>query len=439
MDNYLSHRWPKGPGAQPPPVPSPTAHLPHRRRTKRSARQWLVPVVCIVLCVALLGGISFWAVNGLAALLASAPPPAGSSDDPSPRHSWSIPDRSNWSLDDLPWGEPDPSVQLSVELPGEGTVMSGRDIHEAVLPSIVYVEAREKGSAGQGMFSGTGIIVTASGYVLTNFHIVEDTDRVRVMLLTDKSRYHDAKVIGVDEEFDVAVLKFDGEELGLTPARLGDSDTLAVGDQVYAEGNPMGYLMGTMTKGIVSALSREGEVDSEGLGLIQTDVPLNPGNSGGALVNEQGQVVGITSAKITGLVSENGEPIEDSAVIENIGLAIPISDILPFVNRIIATGRSWRPAIGITCSETTVDNRRGLQVRDVEEDTPAGEAGLRPLDLIVSANGQPVSTLVELRRAIYRAGLDEDFHCIVVRNGEELPISFALIDRLEKQGQKQDK
>ena len=438
MDNYLSHRWPKGPGVQPPPMPAPQPTAAPRRKAKWSPRRWAVSIVCIVLCVALLGGASFWAVSGLAEVLTSMEPPAGSSDPPSPHHTWHIPSTSDWSTDDLPWGEPDPSVRLSVEAAG-GDALTGREIHRLALPSIVYVEARGPANFGLGIHSGTGVVVTRSGYVLTNYHVIDESSRVRIMLLTGDSTYYDAKVIGFDEEFDIAVLKFEGEGLDLTPARLGDSDALAVGDPVYAEGNPMGYLMGTMTKGIVSALSREGEVDSEGLGLIQTDVPLNPGNSGGALVNEQGQVVGITSAKITGLVSENGEPIEDSAVIENIGLAIPISDILPFVNRIIATGRSWRPAIGITCSETTVDNRRGLQVRDVEEDTPAGEAGLRPLDLIVSANGQPVSTLVELRRAIYRAGLDEDFHCIVVRNGEELPISFALIDRLEKQGQKQDK
>ena len=429
MDNYLSHRWPQGPGVQPPPVPHPAAlRRPVPVRRSRSPRRWLVPAVCIALCLALLGGISFWAVNGLAALLSSVEfrDPFG---DP-PRTSWQLPDQSDWSPEDLPWGEPDPSVSLAVE-PAAGSDLSGRDVHQRVLPSIVYVEATAKGHTGA--FSGTGVVVTGSGYVLTNYHIIEETDYIEVMLLSDRGRtMHPAQVIGFDEDFDIAVLKFDGEGLGLTPARLGDSDLLAVGDPVYAEGNPLGYLTGSMTEGIVSALERESEVNSDGMGMIQTSAALNPGNSGGALVNGQGQVVGITSAKITGLMRERDESLEDAAVLENIGLALPITDILPFVNRILATGKSWRPSIGITCFEATADGRNGLQVESVEKGVPAREAGLREGDLIVSANGRPVPTLTDLRRAIYRAGLDGEFHCVVVRDGAEVPVSFALVDKLEE-------
>jgi len=421
MDNYLSHRWPQGPGVQPPPVPHPAAlRRPVPVKRSRSPRRWLVPAVCIALCLALLGGISFWAVNGLAALLSSVEfrDPFG---DP-PRTSWQLPDQSDWSPEDLPWGEPDPSVSLTVE-PAAGSALSGRDVHQRVLPSIVYVEATAKGHTGA--FSGTGVVVTGSGYVLTNYHIIEETDYIEVMLLSDRGRtMHPAQVIGFDEDFDIAVLKFDGEGLGLTPARLGDSDLLAVGDPVY--------LTGSMTEGIVSALERESEVNSDGMGMIQTSAALNPGNSGGALVNGQGQVVGITSAKITGLMRERDESLEDAAVLENIGLALPITDILPFVNRILATGRSWRPSIGITCFEATADGRNGLQVKSVEKGVPAREAGLREGDLIVSANGRPVPTLTDLRRAIYRAGLDGEFHCVVVRDGAEVPVSFALVDKLEE-------
>ena len=432
MDNYLSPRWPKGPGVQPPPVPSPAPPAPPRRRW--SPRRWAVTIVCIVLAVALLGGVSFWAVNGLAELLAGMEFPDPSISQP-PQHSWTIPNLRpdvDWTPDDLPWGEPDPSVRLSVEAPA-GAALSGRDIHQRVLPSLVYVEAAEKGSHGRITHAGTGVIVTASGYVITNYHIIEDADRVGVMPLSQQGKLLDAKVIGFDAEFDIAVLKFDGEGLDLTPARLGDSDALSVGDPVYAEGNPMGYLLGSMTEGIVSALDRDDEVDGRGMGMIQTSAALNPGNSGGALVNEAGQVVGITSAKITGLMREGNENLEDAAVLENIGLALPISDILPFVNRILATGKSWRPSIGVTCFESAVDGRTGIQVKEVERDVPARSAGLRPGDLIVSANGRPVSTLTELRRAIYRAGMDEEFHCVVVRDGAEIPISFPLVDKLDEQ------
>lgn len=430
MDNYLSPRWPRGPGAQPPPVPAVGARPAAQPRKKRSPRRWLVPAVCILLCLALLGGISFWAVNGLAALLADAQLPDRFGDN-NPRWTWQLPDPgADWSPEALPWGEPNPSVQLTVERP-TGDALSGRAIHAAVLPSIVFVEAAQAESMRS--FSGTGVLITGSGYVLTNYHIVEETDYIEVMLLTDRTRTaYPAKVIGYDAGFDLTVLKFDGEGLGLTPARLGDSDLLAVGDPVYAVGNPLGYLTGTMTEGIVSALNREDEVDSRGLGMIQTSAALNPGNSGGALVNQQGQVVGITSAKITGLLRESGDSIEDAAVLENIGLALPMSDILPFVNRILATGRSWRPSIGVQCFESVVDGRGGVQVKSVEPDVPARAAGLRAGDLIIAANGQSVSTLTELRRAIYRAGLDEDFTCVVVRKGREIPISFALVDKLDE-------
>lgn len=426
MDNYLSSRWPRGPGVQPPPVPS-MQPAPPRKKARWSPRRWAVTIVSIVLCVALLGGISFWAVNGLAELLANMPPPAAASDPP-PHRTWSIPDTSNWSAEDLPWGDPDPGVQLSVE-PAAGAALSGREVHQLALPSIVYVEAEESGYFGGRIHSGTGVIVTRSGYILTNYHVIDASTEVRIRLLTDSLTEYDAKVIGFDEEFDIAVLKFDGEGLGLTPARLGDSDALAVGDPVYAEGNPMGYLLGSMTEGIVSALDRDDEVDGKGMGMIQTSAALNPGNSGGALLNEQGQVVGITSAKITGLVRDNGEDIEDAAVLENIGLALPISDILPFVNHILATGESWRPYIGITCEAAEQSGRRGILVATVEKDVPAREAGLRKGDLIVSANGVAVTTLPELRRQIYRTGVDGQLHCIVVRGGEELPITFSLIDK----------
>ena len=192
----------------------------------------------------------------------------------------------------------------------------------------------------------------------------------------------------------------------------------------------MGYLLGSMSSGIVSAVGRDTEVNSN-LGLIQTDVPLNPGNSGGALVNDRGQVVGITSAKITGLIRESGESYDNAALIENIGLAIPISDALPFINRILATGKSWRPSIGIQCLVSEVDGRRGILVDTVDKGTPAQEAGLQKGDLIVSANGQQVTTLTELRRMIYRTGVDGLLHCVVVRDGKELSISFTLIDKPE--------
>lgn len=431
MDNYLNYRWPKGPGVQPPPVPS-DRPLPPPRKAKRSARSWLIPTVAVVLCLALLGGASFWAVNGIANILAQMEPAGPDEDpggDPRPWPSWEAPRDSDWTPDDLPWGKPDPSVTLSAQ--PAGPAVTGPEVYEAVRPSLVCVEAAHS-SQFRGVSVGTGVVVSAEGYVLTNYHIIDETVSVRVLLLDDPNRYFTAKVIGFDEEFDLAVLKFNPGDVRLTPARLGDSDQLSVGERVYAVGNPMGYLLGSMSTGIVSALGRDEQESGSALGLIQTDAPLNPGNSGGALLNEAGQVVGITSAKITGLSREDGEAVEDAAVIENLGLAIPISDALPFVNHILATGESWRPAMGIQCAAAQVDGRRGILVDKVTADPPRA-AGLRRGDLILTANGVEVTTLAQLRRVLYRTGAEEELTCTVLRRGQELTISFPLTDSLKQE------
>ncbi len=427
MDNYLNHRWPQGPGVQPPPVPSPGSMAPAAPPRPRLRRRWAVYLICGVLGIALLGLASFWAVNGIADLIAQAPPTLP--DDPRPRVSRHLDRTPDWSPDELPWGEPDPSVALSTR--PAGPTMSGREAYLAVLPTLVCVEAAHS-SPFEGSSVGTGVVVTETGYVLTNYHIIEEGVGLRVQLLDRPDYYFSAQVIGFDEEFDIAVLKFDPDGVEITPAQLGDSDQLMVGDRVYAVGNPMGYLLGSMSVGIVSALNRDEDASGSPLGLIQTDASLNPGNSGGALLNEAGQVVGITCAKITGLVREDGDTVENAAVLEGMGLAIPISDAIPFVNHILATGESWRPAMGITCSAAQVNGRRGVRVADVTN-AAAREAGLREDDLIVAANGSQITSLVELRRVLYRTGADSQLTCTVLRGGEELEITFPLMDSLKQQ------
>lgn len=430
MDNYLSHRWPQGPGVQPPPVPSCLSPAPPRK-PRRNIRRWLVSIVCILLCLSLLGSISFWAVSRIAALIAEAGQERPAKD-PSPWVSHPASVESDWSPDELPWGRPDPSVSLSVQ--PVGASLSPNQIYQQALPCLVAVEAAHKaaGSRLTREYSmGTGVILTSSGYVLTNYHIIDETVSIRLSLLTDTSKTYDAVVIGFDEEFDIAVLKFDPDGAELAPAQLADSDGLMVGDWVYAVGNPMGYLLGSMSAGIISALNRDEAESGGALGLIQTDAVLNPGNSGGALLNESGQVVGITCAKITGLVQEDGEGIDSSVVLEGMGLAIPISDAIPFVNRILATGESWRPVMGITCVATAVDGRQGIQVREVTG-VAAREAGLKRNDLIVSANGAPVTSLVELRRVLYRTGVGGELTCTVLRGSRELEFSLLLVDGLEQ-------
>ena len=421
MDNYLNHRWPQGPGTPPPPMPY--VRTPEPEKPPRRVRRWFAPLVAIVLCLSLLSGICVWAVGSIADAIAQADPSL--SDDAPPRASHRVEDSPGWSPDDLPWGDPDPLLVLSTE--PAGPILSGREAYQQVLPTLVCVEAVHANRFG-GVSVGTGVVVAESGYVLTNYHIIDETVAVRIQLLDEPAVSYNAKVIGFDEEFDIAILKFEADGRELTPAQLGDSDQLAVGDWVYAVGNPMGYLLGSMSVGVVSALDRDEDTSGNALGLIQTDAVLNPGNSGGALINESGQVVGITCAKITGLVRENGDTVDEAAVLEGMGLAIPITGALPFINHILATGQTWRPAMGIKCRAQTVDGRRGIEVASVNRGVPAQEAGLKAGDLIVTANGVDVTSLVELRRVLYRTGVDGELTCIVVRDGVELEISFALIE-----------
>lgn len=428
MDNYLNHRWPQGPGVQPPPVPGgPGAAV--RPKKKRSPRRWLVPLVSVILVVSLLGGVCFWAVNGIASMVSQLEPTLP--DDPRPWVSRHLESGSGWSPDDLPWGDPDPSVSLSAH--PAGPAVTGREAYDAALPTLVSVEATHANPLEGSV--GTGVVVEQTGYVVTNYHIIEDAVKIEAGLLDGSGKPFNAKVIGFDEAFDIAVLKFDPDGTDLTAARLGDSDSLAVGDLVYAVGNPMGYLTGSMSMGIVSALDREldqEESRSKGaLGLIQIDAPINPGSSGGALLNQSGQVVGITCAKITGVVRERGEAIDDAVVLEGMGLAIPISDAIPFINHILATGESWRPAMGIQCAAAQIDGRKGIRVAEVTADAPK-EAGLRAGDLILTANGVPVTTLAQLRRVLYRTGAEGELTCTVLRAGEEHTVTFPLMDSLKQ-------
>lgn len=405
MENHLFYRWPVQSGKR--PLPTLPAQMPVKRQGM--GRGGLILTLCVVLAVTLLAGTVLVTVAllmnwGAVGVTAPTAPSSGSSSGAQ---------LSDWTQEDLPWGEPDPGVTMTLA-PANTQTMTANAIYEQTLPSVVYVIAETE----RGFNAGTGVVVTRSGYMISNYHIIDKSVDIQVMLLTDQSRYYDAQVIGFDEEYDLAVLKFEAE--GLVPAILGDSDRLAVGDLVYAIGNPMGYLYGSMTEGIVSALDRENVMDGGGMGMIQVSAPLNQGNSGGALVDAHGQVVGMTSAKITG--------VEEDTVIEGLGLAIPTSDLLPFVNRILATGASWRPSMGVTCWATTQQGRAGIQIQSVEKNGPAAEGGLRSQDFIISANGQPVPTVTALRRLLHRVGVDGVLTCTVWRDGEELELSLSLAD-----------
>jgi serine protease Do len=191
-----------------------------------------------------------------------------------------------------------------------------------------------------------------------------------------------------------------------------------VGDNVFALGNPLGYLYGSLTEGIVSAPTRSVDMEGTAMTLIQISAPINLGNSGGALLNERGQVVGITSAKMTGK--------RDNVDVEGVGLALPISEIRNEINSIIQNGRVITPRIGIMCYEAVFDDVGGVLVDAVTEGDPAEKAGIHPGDFITHINGIPFSTLDELKEELYKVGVDGEAVLSVMRGTEKLELTVIL-------------
>ena len=402
VSNHLSHRWPQG---EPRPI---HYHYTSDRRPRRLGKALLVVSLCLVAAAALVFG-GYLGMVHLANSLADAQ--RGSF---APRPSNHVEVNANWDPADLPWAQPDPNVSIFVH-DQDTQVLTSNQIYDQVLPSVVCVTADQ----GNGSASvGSGVVLTQSGYIVTNFHIIQGGVSLNVSMLSSTANY-DAKLVGYDEELDLAVLKIEAQ--GLTPARLGSSDQLSVGDSVYAIGNPMGYLHGTMTEGIISSPTRTIQVDGKDMNLLQTSAALNSGNSGGALTNAYGQVVGITSAKITG--------VENDTVIEGLGLVIPINDTIPFLNQMIHTGQSFRPSLGILCQEVQMDDTSGVYVVSTTADTPAHEALLEG-DVILAANGVDTPTLYALTRVLNDTGVGNQVELSVLRDGGVLSISITLYDRL---------
>ena len=399
MQNHLSYRWPAGPGS---PFALPPGRPP--RSPWRVIRVLLIVLGCLA-ALALLIAAALWGALTLAQQLA---PQSGVAPSHTPSQS-----QSDWSPEDLPWGNPDPALEVSLSQPAQ-QALTPQEIYQKVLPSVVCVQAGHSGS----YHVGSGVLLTDDGYLVTNYHVIEDSVELEVMLLSTQHVY-DAVLIGFDEQFDLAVLKIDAQEL--TPAQFADSDQLQVGDPVYAIGNPMGYLYGTMTDGIVSSLAREVEVDHRDMTLIQTSAALNSGNSGGALVDAYGQVVGITSAKITG--------VNDDVVTEGIGLAIPITDSLPFLTHIIQTGRTCRPALGVTCSIYTYDNLQRVYISEITPGSPA-EGLLEEGDEVLALNGRQFDTFYQLTRGLYAAGVGTAVELTLLRDGVEITVTVILYDSL---------
>ncbi len=275
---------------------------------------------------------------------------------------------------------------------------------------------------------GSGVIISEDGYILTNNHIVNtastssfyqlsEANKVTVSLYGDDAEY-DAKIIGTDEQTDLAVIKID--KTGLTPAVLGNSDEVMVGEFAMAAGNPLG-MQNSITCGIISGINRE-VTDSDGKKyvLLQTDAAINSGNSGGALVNSKGEVIGINTLKLAG----NG--------IEGIGFAIPINKTKDIYEQLIQYSKVKRPYVGIYGIDLTEEQAKrynyplGIYVRNVEDFSAGQKAGIKAGDVIVKADGKEIKTMDELNNIKNSHKIGEEMTITVSRDGRENTITVKL-------------
>ena len=295
-----------------------------------------------------------------------------------------------------------------------------QEVYRRVNPSVVTVMV-QIGPAGDytRMGVGTGVIFTPDGYIITNYHVLEGgTD---CMVALDTGATYPAQYVAGDEENDLAVLKI--EETGLPAATFADSNDLVVGDTVYAIGNPLGVeLRGTLTDGIVSAINRDVDVDGRIMTLIQTNAALNSGNSGGPLINQYGQVVGINVVKMVGNYQ--------SSNVEGLGFAIPSASMERIISDLVTWGALQpKAALGIwvqQVSETLSDGSVGIRVDQVEADSCSAKAGIRVGDYVLRAGGLETHSSVDLLRARDRYYLGQTFPITVWREGELLEFELLL-------------
>jgi len=315
----------------------------------------------------------------------------------------------------------------------KGYSETGVAVAQKVLPSVVGIKVEYSVNSifGRGSSTataeGSGVIITDDGYILTNNHIintsstssfyeVSEASKVIVNLYNDETEY-EGKIIGTDEQTDLAIIKID--KTGLTAAELGDSDTIQVGEFAMAIGNPLG-MQSSVSAGMISALNREVVSDGITFNLIQTDTAINSGNSGGALVNSKGQVIGINTLKVLG------------TGVEGIGFAIPINSTKDIYTQLIQYKKVKRPYIGISgrdLDEKTANANNlviGIYVVSIDEFSAAEKAGVKMGDVIIKADGKDIKTMDELNAIKNTHNIGDKMTIVVNRNGAEKELTLTL-------------
>ena len=291
-----------------------------------------------------------------------------------------------------------PATQVSIQQVDGKTAMSDAEVYAANVNSVVSINTT--GTSGTNFFgqpvqtasAGSGFVLTKDGYIVTNYHVVKDADTVKVTMYNGDE--YEAKYVGGDEDYDIAVIKVEATEL--QPVTLGDSEKLNVGDHVLAVGNPLGELTFSMSGGMVSSVNRAINVSGTPFNMIQTDASINPGNSGGPMFNQYGEVVGIVSAKYSSTGNE---------AVEGLGFAIPINDVIAMIQDIMTNGYiTNKPYLGITGGSMTeqmaaqyrYDITSGVFVYSVEEGKAAEKAGLKMGDVITKVDDHDIKTMEDL-------------------------------------------
>ena len=303
---------------------------------------------------------------------------------------------------------------------GADGALSLQEIYKKCIGSVVSITA----SAQSGKSSGTGIVLSADGYLITNHHVIENAQVIAVQ--TSDDRQFQASIIGSDEASDLAVLKVDATDL--QPAEFGDSGKLAVGDRVVAIGDPLGaQLRGTMTSGIVSAINRDLEVNDRTMTLIQTDAALNNGNSGGPLINCYGQVIGINTMKLRSYYSTTAE---------GLGFAIPMAVAKPILEELMENGYvAGRPAIGISYDTLPLAFRiyynlpEGVYISAVYDGSDAQAKGVTAGDIITAVNGTRVTSIDELNRVKNQFTAGDSITLTLYNGGSYRDVEVTLIDQ----------
>ncbi len=321
--------------------------------------------------------------------------------------------------------EQEPSLNLNKSPDSIKTViqeggLSLQEIYDKSIHSVVSISCTLPGGAS----SGTGVIFTNNGYIVTNAHVIKDAVDITVRLTDERS--FKATLVGADSVTDLAILRIEANEL--QAAEFGDSSVLRVGDSVVAIGDPLGeQLRGTMTNGIISAINRDISTQGRTMTLIQTNAALNPGNSGGPLINCYGQVIGINTLKISNFT--------DKTAVEGLGFAIPSTTVKEVIDQLMAQGYvSGRPTLGITGEKIPTFYQRyyrmpaGLFITHLDKDSPASSAGIKEGDILVNVSGTRISNMDELNELLYSMHIGDTVDVVIYRAGIQYKATLPLTE-----------